>query len=327
MMQLLTVRNLSVQFKYNQGMKYALNDVSFDISDAESLAIIGESGSGKSTLALAIANLLPSTAKVVSGKIIFRDSSGNLINIAALPRYSDEMRSLRGKGGISVVFQEPSSSLNPVYTIGWQLFERLLQTTERRDNVRQRINALLKEMGFLDPERVCNSYPFQLSGGMNQRVMITMGLLGDPRLLICDEPTSALDVTTQAQILRLLTELKLKHKFAMLFITHNIDVARFIATHVLVLYKGVVMESGPVEKVIEQPMHPYTQYLKRSVDAIKDAERAYSLEIKNVKSPSMSQGCPFSSKCSHALDLCHGELPSCVEVDGRTLRCWLYQGA
>jgi len=328
MPQLLSVRNLSIIYLgQNQNPKYALKDVSFDVNDAESLAVIGESGSGKSTLALAITNLLPSNAKIVSGDIMFHDVSGKLVNIAAQPCYSDEMRRLRGKGGISIVFQEPSSSLNQVYTVGWQLAERI-QHAENRGDARELICTILREMGFADPERVYNSYPFQLSGGMNQRIMIAMALLGEPRLLVCDEPTSALDVTTQAQILRLLIELKVKHGFAMLFITHNVDVARFVATHVLVLYKGVMMEKGPAEEVLEQPLHPYTRYLKESVEAIKSAKKLLTSDTGHTKSSilSVSQGCPFALKCQYRLDLCIKEMPPQVDTDGRTLRCWLYQG-
>jgi len=326
MSHLLSVRNLSVQFQQNHSLKYALNGVTFDVNDAESLAVIGESGSGKSTLALAITNLLPSSAKVVSGDIMFRDVSGKMVNIITQPRYSEKMRRLRGKGGISIVFQESSSSLNQVYTVGWQLVERIIQHTGKKSNVREQIYTILREMGFTDPERVYNSYPFQLSGGMNQRIMIAMALLGEPKLLVCDEPTSALDVTTQAQILRLLIDLKSKRGFAMLFITHNVDVARFVATHVLVLYKGIMMEKGLAEEVLEQPLHPYTRYLSESVEAIRNVKRLSALEVRPTKSSFMPQGCPFAPKCQHSLDICFRELPPQVEINGRTVRCWLYKG-
>lgn len=326
MQPLLDVRNLTVEFRQNHVSKNAVFEVTFSLDAGESLAVIGESGSGKSTLALAITNVLPANATITSGEIIFRDVSGKSVNITELPRYSNEMRRLRGQGGISIIFQEPSSSLNQVYTVGWQLAERLIQSTMKQEMVREKIYTMLREMGFPDPVRVYNSYPFQLSGGMNQRIMIAMALLSEPRLLICDEPTSALDVTTQAQVLGLLVDLKKRYGFAMIFITHNIDVARFVATNVLVLYKGIVMEKGSVEQVIDQPLHPYTQYLKESVMAIKNPQKVLNQEARLVKATPIGRGCPFSSKCQHSLSVCSRLLPPYVEIAGRVLRCWLHQG-
>jgi microcin C transport system ATP-binding protein len=252
---LLDVRDLSVAFRHGGGSSLAVDRVSFAIRRGECVALVGESGSGKSVSALSVLRLLPyPTAAHPSGTVRFKGRD-------LLTMREDEIRGIRGKD-ISIIFQEPMTSLNPLHTVGAQIGEILaLHGGPRGDRARPRIVELLRQVGIPDPETRLGSYPHQLSGGQRQRVMIAMALANEPDLLIADEPTTALDVTVQAQILKLLAEIRARLGMSLLFITHDLGIVRRIADVVCVMNQGKIVESGPVEEVFTAPKHPYTRAL------------------------------------------------------------------
>lgn len=259
--QILEVRNLSVEFLTETEVVRAVKDVSFDITLGETLAIVGESGSGKSVMSLAIMGLLPSKARI-TGEVLFhnpRTPNGDSVNLLALS--ANKKRAYRG-GLISMVFQEPLSSLNPVYTCGEQVVEAILlhQKVSYKEAYRKAI-ALFDEVRLSDAKGIMNRYPHQLSGGQQQRVMIAMALSGNPVMLIADEPTTALDVTIQAKILQLLRELRDRRDLSILFITHDMGVVAEIADRVMVMYRGQAVETARVYDLFASPQHPYTQGL------------------------------------------------------------------
>ena len=277
MSSLLDVRNLGVRFHTQSGAIDAVSDVSFKISAGSTLAIVGESGSGKSVTAQAIMGLLPRVAEITAGDIIFADPAKNdqLTNIAALDPESTEMQQIRG-GRISIIFQEPMTSLSPLHTIGDQISETLLlhQDTSKQDAKALSID-MLKRVGFPDPVRSFDSYPFELSGGLRQRAMISMALVCRPALLIADEPSTALDVTIQAQILKLIKDLQQELGMAVLIITHDLGVVANMADEVVVVYHGRVMESGSTRDIFAKPEHPYLKALLNAIPHfnMKDGER------------------------------------------------------
>ena len=281
MSTLLDVRNLGVRFRTQSGAIDAVKDVSFKISAGSTLAIVGESGSGKSVTAQAIMGLLPRVAEITAGDIVFTDpaAGGNAINIAALDPESSEMRQIRG-GRISIIFQEPMTSLSPLHTIGDQISEALLlhQTTSQKEAKALSID-MLKRVGFPDPVRSFDSYPFELSGGLRQRAMISMALVCRPALLIADEPSTALDVTIQAQILKLIKDLQQELGMAVLMITHDLGVVANMADEVVVAYHGRVMESGSTREIFRHPQHPYLKALLKAIPHfnMKEGERLVPL--------------------------------------------------
>ena len=286
MSTLLDVRNLGVSFSTQSGAVDAVRDLSFKISAGSTVAIVGESGSGKSVTAQAIMGLLPRVAEITAGDILFADpvESGNLINIAALHPESSEMQQIRG-GRISIIFQEPMTSLSPLHTIGDQISETLLlhQDTSKKDAKSLSID-MLKRVGFPDPVRSFDSYPFELSGGLRQRAMISMALVCRPALLIADEPSTALDVTIQAQILKLIKDLQQELGMAVLMITHDLGVVANMADEVVVIYHGRVMESGSTRDIFANPEHPYLKALLKAIPHfnMKEGERLVPLrEIKH----------------------------------------------
>ncbi|ADN50763.1 ABC transporter ATP-binding protein [Vulcanisaeta distributa] len=322
-MVLLEVKDLSVVYRTPFGIVNALNDVTFSIDKGESLAVVGESGSGKSTLALAVARLLPPNARYVSGSIVFD-------GIDILRLSSDEMRKIRGTG-IFMVFQEPATSLNPVFKVKDQLMEAVRIRYEREGNTFDESKAIneimsvLKDVRIPDPELIIERYPHQLSGGQIQRVMIAMGLLMRPKLYIADEPTSALDVTVQAQILKLLKDLKNEYGISILFITHDIAVASIIGDSIMVLYAGQLMELGPAKNVIYEPRHPYTQALLSSIPKISKFEGRLPIiggSVPNLLNP--PPGCRFHPRCPHRMDVCDKVVPNLVKVNNVHVRCHLY---
>ena len=286
MSTLLDVRNLGVRFHTQSGAIDAVRDLSFKISAGSTVAIVGESGSGKYVTAQAIMGLLPRVAEITTGDILFADParSGNAINIAALDPESQEMRQIRG-GQISIIFQEPMTSLSPLHTIGDQISETLLlhQDTSQKDAKALSID-MLKRVGFPDPVRSFDSYPFELSGGLRQRAMISMALVCRPALLIADEPSTALDVTIQAQILKLIRDLQQELGMAVLMITHDLGVVANMADEVVVVYHGCVMESGSTRDIFANPEHPYLKALLKAIPHfnMKEGERLVPLrEIKH----------------------------------------------
>jgi peptide/nickel transport system permease protein len=296
---LLSVRDLSVEFPLERKSVKAVRSVSFDVDRGETLGIVGESGSGKSVTALSIIQLLDSPGRVTGGEILFEGRD--------LTRIDDkEMAALRGKR-IGMVFQNPASSLNPVLSIGSQMVETIRQHEKVTlgEGREKAANALL-DVGIGDPRYILSRYPFQLSGGMNQRVMIAMAMLARPDLLIADEPTTALDVTTQAQVLEQLHTITREHETALILITHDIALVREYADNVVVLYAGQVCESGPVGAVIRSPQHPYTQALLESVPR-GDLDPGERLPVIRGELPDPTRvpvGCPFAPRCRYAMDVC-----------------------
>ncbi len=259
MTELLKIEGLTVT-PLNAPDKLLVNNVSFTLESGKTTCVVGESGSGKSLTALSIMGLLSSQLRLAQGKVIFQGQ--NLVGIG-----NDELRKIRG-GRIGMIFQEPMTSLNPVLTIGKQIGETLVEHQGLRGQaLKARVAALLGQVGILASR--ANSYPDELSGGQRQRVMIAMSIACEPAMLIADEPTTALDVTVQAQILKLLNELKARMNMAMLFITHDFGVVADIADNVVVMFRGEIVESGPVAEVLHNPQHPYTQAL---LACVPDAE-------------------------------------------------------
>jgi len=323
--KILKVDNLTVGFQY-RGTKFkAVRNVSFDINEEETLAIVGESGSGKSTLAYSIMNLLPPNAKITTGDIIFK-AKDKEYNISKLSPYSNEMNYIRANE-ISMIFQEPSSSLNPVYKVGWQIDEKLRLHTDLTFKERyERIVNLLKELEINDPDRVYQSYPFQLSGGMNQRVMIAIALIFTPRLLICDEPTSALDVTVQEQILIMLNNLQKRYKNSIIFITHDLSVALSFSDKIMVMYLGFAMENGKTSDILSNPLHPYTHSLLESNISLDNRKEKLKVIKGEIPTPTTYKvGCPFAPRCQYAKKTCFEKTPPIISTSDREIRCWMFE--
>ena len=296
---LLRVRDLKVEFPLPGRTIKAVRGVSFDLGRGETLGIVGESGSGKSVTALSIGQLLDSPGRVTGGQILFDGQD--------LTRISDRaMAALRGRR-IAMIFQNPTASLSPVFSIGFQMREAIRrQGRLHRDEASRIAHDSLWAVGIGDPDRVLGQYPFQLSGGMNQRVMIAMAMAARPDLLIADEPTTALDVTTQAQILERLRDLVQAEGTSLIFITHDIALVVEHADRVVVMYAGQICESGPTEQVISEPRHPYTRALLESVPR-PDLPAGVRLEAIPGELPdpaSIPDGCPFAPRCPHVMDVC-----------------------
>jgi peptide/nickel transport system ATP-binding protein/oligopeptide transport system ATP-binding protein len=323
---LLEVKNLETHFPTRAGLVRAVNDVSFSLDRGELLGLVGESGCGKSITALSIMRLIAPPGKTVGGEILFEDK-----NLLALS--NAEMRAIRGDD-IAMIFQDPMTSLNPVYTVGEQIAEALrLHRKLSRKAAREAAIKAMSEVSIPDPARRASDYPHQLSGGMRQRVMIAMALACDPKLLIADEPTTALDVTIQAQILELLDELRKTRELAVLLITHDLGVVAEVADRVAVMYTGKIVEESPVEELFARPKHPYTEGLLRSVPKL-TAEHVLKLERLEtiegtVPSPTnLPPGCHFAPRCPYRMQRCvEGEIPLYPIGDEVTARCVLYDPA
>lgn len=312
---LLEVRDLKTHYVLRAGTIKAVDGVSFQIEARGRLGIVGESGSGKSVTSLSIMRLIEPPGRLVGGEILFKGR--NLVSLK-----ENEIRLLRGRE-ICLVFQDPMSSLNPVYTVGNQVIE-ILQAHSRisRSEARKRVVELFKLVGIPAPERRVDEFPHKLSGGMRQRVTIAMALANEPELLILDEPTTALDVTIQAQILDLVRGLK---RAAVLLITHDIGVVREMCDEILVMYGGRVMEWGKVDHVTDNPKHPYTKGLLASIPHPEMRGRRLNAIGGAVPNPlNMPSGCPFQPRCSHAMEKCSIMPPLTHQPDGGTVACWLY---
>jgi len=251
---LLQVENLHIRFHGREQVVEAVKGVSFQLHEGRTLAVVGESGSGKSVTALALTRLLPPPPTCTfSGRVLYR---GKDVLAASPP----ELQKIRGKK-IAYIFQEPGSSLNPVFSVGWQIAEAVKLHLPQVTDVQGRVVAALRDVGIRDPEKRARAYPHELSGGMQQRVMIAMALACEPHVLVADEPTTALDVTIQKQILDLLRDVRAKHRMSIILITHNFAVVSGFADDVLVMFRGKIVEAGPVAQVLRAPQHPYTQAL------------------------------------------------------------------
>lgn len=314
---ILKVRNLHTEITTNYGTFEAVNGVSFELNRGETLGIVGESGCGKSLTSLSLTGLLGPKVRVSDGEAIFEGR-----DILHIPE--KEKRKLRG-GSIAMIFQEPMTALNPIITIGRQMVEMMLPHLKiSKKEALARAVQLLSDMGIERPERIIKSYPFQLSGGMLQRVMIAMSLSCNPKILIADEPTTALDVTIQAQILKLMNDLKSKYDTSMLLITHNLGVVAAVCDRVAVMYYGQIVETAPVKQLFERPLHPYTKGLFTCIPKI-DEDEDYLSTIPGVVPAISAQitGCPFASRCGYRMDRCGEEMPPPAELeDGHLCRCF-----
>ena len=328
---LLEVQDLKTHFFTQRGVVRAVNGVSFAIRRGQALGVIGESGCGKSITSLSILRLLQKPGKIVDGKIRYHgldQSNGQPVEITTLDPDSAQMRAIRG-GQIAMIFQEPMTSLDPVYTIGNQIVEGILchrevSQTEAREIARE----MLKRVNMPDPQRILDSYPHQLSGGMRQRAMIAMALACGPSLLIADEPTTALDVTTEAQILELLRDLQSDFGMAIMYITHNLGVVAEMVDEAIVMYLGKVVERAPVEILLNDPKHPYMQALLRSIPRLGQKSTARLDAISGmVPSPfAIPSGCAFHPRCPHFMPgVCDVKEPPVVDLGpGHAVNCFLY---
>jgi oligopeptide/dipeptide ABC transporter ATP-binding protein len=323
---LLEVNHLQTQFQTRAGLVRAVDDVSFHLDAGELLGLVGESGCGKSITALSVMRLIAPPGKIVAGEIIF--DTRDLLKLS-----NEEMRAIRGDD-IAMIFQDPMTSLNPVYTVGEQIAEALrLHRKLSRKDAHEAAIAAMREVSIPDPARRVNDYPHQLSGGMRQRVMIAMALACDPKLLIADEPTTALDVTIQAQILELLNELRKTRELAVLLITHDLGVVAEVADRVAVMYTGKIVEESPVAELFARPKHPYTEGLLRSVPRLTVAgvvrkERLETIEGTVPRPTNLPPGCHFAPRCPHRMPRCvEGEIPLYDLAGGVQVRCVLYDSA
>ncbi|WP_276876007.1 ABC transporter ATP-binding protein [Anaerococcus hydrogenalis] len=321
MKNLLEINKLHTYFKTRRGLIKAVNGVSCTIEEGKTLGLVGESGSGKSQTAMSILQLFEPNQKIYDGEIIFDGKK-----ISDYKR--SQMEKIRGND-ISMIFQEPMSSLNPVFTVEKQISEVLiLHKKMNKKEAAKRVEELLAQVKIPNPHVVAKQYPFELSGGMNQRVMIAMALACEPKLLIADEPTTALDVTIQAQILKLMNELKEKQNTSILFITHDLGVINQMADEVAVMYCGQIVEQSPVDYIFKHDItdynHPYTVALLNSIPAI-TSDRNERLDIipGSVPHPlNLPDGCKFADRCKYATDKCRKEMPELVAVnENQKIRC------
>ena len=324
---LLEVTELRTYFFMPGYVLRAVDGISFTVDEGETLGIVGESGCGKSQASMSIMGLIPSPpGKIVNGKINFDGRE-----LISLPE--EEYQKIRGND-ISMIFQEPMTSLNPVLTVGYQITEALvLHRDLGEEDAREEAARLLKIVGMSDPANRLREYPFQLSGGLRQRIMIAMAMACQPRLMIADEPTTALDVTIQAQILRLIKELTEKNNMATMFITHDLAVIASFTERVIVMYAGVIVEDASVRDIFKSPMHPYTQGLLDSIPRLGEGSRDSSGKHRSLNAipgslpdpKILTRGCKFASRCPRAMQKCWDAEPALVETErGRKVRCFLY---
>ena len=319
--KVLSVRDLEISFATSSGSVSAIRGVRLDLYEGETLAIVGESGSGKSVTAYSLMGLTAYPGKLIGGSLQF--------NGHEIEKMSEkEMRRIRGNE-VSIIFQDPMTSLNPVYTVGNQIMEViLLHTDKNRKQARERAKELLTLVGINEPDKRLKQYPHELSGGMRQRVMIAMALACEPKLLIADEPTTALDVTIQAQILELMMELKDKLGMAIIMITHDLGVVASMCERIAVMYAGRIVEYGTTEDIFYNPKHQYTKGLIRSIPRIdtKEHERLVPIEGTPVDLLNPPAGCPFAPRCEACMKICLREMPPITNFDEvHYTQCWLNQ--
>ena len=317
----LSVRNLRVEFPTRRGTLVAVDDVSFEIAPGEVLGVVGESGAGKSLTASAVIGLIEPPGRIAQGEILLRGLRIDNLN-------DDAMRHIRGKR-IGMVFQDPLTSLNPLYRIGDQLVETITTHTNlSAAAAREKAIALLAEVGIPAPKARFDAYPHQFSGGMRQRVVLALALCAGPELVIADEPTTALDVSVQAQIIALIKRLCRQHGAAVMLITHDMGVIAETADRVAVMYAGRIAEIGPVRDVVRAPHHPYTKGLMGSIPTLaSDADRLVQIPGIMPRLTAIPQGCTFHPRCPSAFARCNVERPELVAVERSGVACWLYDNA
>ena len=318
---LVDIQHERLSFFTPAGEVKALNDVSIHLNDGEVLGIVGESGSGKSVTAYSLMGLTAYPGRLVGGTI---DFNGHIINVLS----EKEFRKIRCNE-VSIIFQDPMTSLNPVYTIGNQIMEViLLHTDKNKEQARARAKELLELVGINEPEKRLKQYPHELSGGMRQRVMIAIALACEPKLLIADEPTTALDVTIQAQILELMMELKEKLGMAIIMITHDLGVVASMCDRIAVMYAGRIVEYGTTDDIFYNPKHEYTKGLLKSIPRLdaKEHERLVPIEGTPIDLLNPPAGCPFAPRCSNCMKICLREMaPVTTFDDVHYTQCWMNQ--
>jgi len=319
---ILEVKDLQTHFFTDKGVVKAVDGVSFDIKAGKTLCVVGESGCGKSVTSMSVMGLVSKPGKILEG------SSIKYMGTELTAMSDAEYRSVRGNE-ISMIFQEPMTSLNPVFKIGFQISEVLmLHKNMTADEAEQKSIELLNMVGLSRTEEMVNEYPHQLSGGMRQRVMIAMALACEPKVLVADEPTTALDVTIQAQILELMNDLKTKTNTAIMMITHDLGVVAEMADHVVVMYAGKVVEEADVVTLYAKPRHPYTVGLINSIPKIDDDREVLDSIEGSVPNPLyLPEGCAFEPRCKVSIDRCKKERPELKEVEpGHKVSCFVVQG-
>lgn len=317
--KMLEVKNLKTSFFTHVGEVQAVRGVSFHVDKGEALGIVGESGSGKSVTSMSVMRLVQFPGKIKEGEILFKERD-------IVKRSDKDMREIRGNE-IAMIFQDPMTSLNPVYTIGDQIMEAIIQHQKvSKAEAREKAIEMLRLVGIPSPESRVDNYPHEFSGGMRQRAMIAIALSCEPDLLIADEPTTALDVTIQAQILELMKDLKEKINTSIILITHDLGVVADVCSRIIVMYGGLVMEEGTTEQIFYEPKHPYTMGLLKSVPRMDVAEKQRLIPIDGtppdlVKPP---KGCPFAARCDYSMKVCLEEVPPYFsDREGHRAMCWL----
>ncbi|MBU1141558.1 MAG: ABC transporter ATP-binding protein [Firmicutes bacterium] len=319
-MKVLEVKNLHTSFFTHMGEVQAVRGITFDLEKGEILGIVGESGSGKSVSALSILGLVDQPGRIIKGEVLFQ---GRDLSKLTHREFSD----IRGKE-ISMIFQDPMTSLNPVFKIGNQIIEVIKAHTDMtNEQAHERAIELLKLVNIPEPETRINQYPHQFSGGMRQRAMIAMALSCNPQLLIADEPTTALDVTIQAQILEIMRDLRGKIDLSIILITHDLGIIAEICSKVIVMYGGMIMEQGTVFDIFENPQHPYTKGLHQSVPKNVRGNKARLIPIEGTPPDLLEPptGCPFSPRCPHAMEICMKDAAPLFKLgEGQKASCWLH---
>ena len=323
---ILSIKDLQVSFRNDTNTVIPVNGVSFDVKKGQTLALVGESGCGKSVTAHSVMQLLANNGAVTGGTITYRKKDGTEIELQKMKKFGKPMTKLRG-AEIGMVFQDPLASLNPVYTIGDQIVEGLqLHEKISKKDAQKRAAEMLETLGIPNAEERLKDYPHQFSGGMKQRVMIAIAMICNPNLLIADEPTTALDVTIQAQILELMREVQQKFETSIILITHNMGIVADMADNLAVMYMGRIVEFGTGDQVFDNPKHPYTEALLKSVPVLGlgSDERLQSIGGSTPDINNMPKGCAFAPRCKYATLQCEQRPPEVVLPDGHRVCCWRY---
>lgn len=316
---LLEVEHLTTEFTTRRGMVRSVRDVSFSIDKGEILALVGESGSGKSVTSLSIMGLLASNGRIAKGSKIMFDGV-NLLDLS-----ERKMQNIRGNS-ISMIFQEPMTSLNPIFTVGDQILESIqLHTKLSKKEAHEKLLHIMDTVGIPNPTKRIKDYPHQMSGGMRQRIMIAMAMACQPKLLIADEPTTALDVTIQAQILDLIYRMREQFNISVLLITHDLGVVAEAADRVAVMYCGRIVEEGTTSEILTDPKHPYSLGLLKSIPRLDEqSERLFMIPGMVPPPEEVPEGCAFADRCDHACDQCRAQLPELLSLGQRKVRCVKY---